>query len=172
MSVARLSHTAVLLPNGKVLVAGGADTNDINLASAELYDPSTRLWTNTGSMAVARFHNETITLRNGKVLVAGGFDDAGDPLLSAELYDPNNGVWSPAVGIGGAATASVLLPDGRALLLETQGSVPAAEIYDPASGAWTSTDAPGTNHFNALLLQNGKVLAPRGTVADEQRLCQ
>src|SRR5947207_5277650 len=72
MSMARISHSAVLLPSGKVLVAGG-ENNDTNVASAELYDPSTKSWTNTGSMAVARFNHEMILLRNGKVLVAGGF---------------------------------------------------------------------------------------------------
>jgi len=47
MSVARALHTATLLPNGKVLVAGGEDSNQTPLASAELYDPGTGTWTTT-----------------------------------------------------------------------------------------------------------------------------
>src|SRR5262249_17000215 len=117
MSVPRGAHRAVLLANGKVLVAAG-ENDFTNLPSAELYDPFTRSWTNTGSLAVARFNHEMISLRNGKVLVVGGFDDAGNPLLSAELYDPGNGLWSSAGAIAGAATASALLSDGKVLLLE------------------------------------------------------
>ena len=63
-------HTATLLPNGKVLVAGGR--NGGYLASAELYDPATGTWTND-RLAQHRAHWHTATLLpNGKVLVAGG----------------------------------------------------------------------------------------------------
>ena len=66
-----LSHTATLLPNGKVLVAGGY-LEAASLASAELYDPATGTWSATGSLATgARNHTATL-LPNGKVLVAGG----------------------------------------------------------------------------------------------------
>ena len=68
---ARNSHTATLLPNGQVLVAGGF-TGISNLASAELYDPATGLWTTTGSMATARYRHTATLLPNGQVLVAGG----------------------------------------------------------------------------------------------------
>ena len=165
LSIARISHSAVLLPNGKVLVAGGANNFFTNVTSAELYDPATRSWTNTGSMAVGRFNHQMLLLPTGKVLVVGGFDDALLPLLSAEIYDPAVGVWSPAGSIAGSAKASTLLADGRVLLLEGRGtneSSAAAEIYDPATGRWTSTGAPATNHLSAVLLQNGKVLAMGG----------
>ena len=66
MSVGRFGHTATLLPNGKVLVAGGY------IASAELYDPASGTWTNTGSMSTARAGHTATLLPNGKVLVAGG----------------------------------------------------------------------------------------------------
>ena len=65
-------HTATLLPNGKVLVAGGVVTAAILLASAELYDPATGTWTATGSLNTARYYHTATLLPNGKVLVAGG----------------------------------------------------------------------------------------------------
>ena len=68
-----LQHTATLLPNGQVLVAGG-DGITGHLATAELYDPATGMWTATGSMATARFFHTATLLPNGQVLVAGGFD--------------------------------------------------------------------------------------------------
>ena len=64
-------HTATLLPNGKVLVAGGYDSVG-SLASAELYDPASGTWTATGSLATARASHTATLLPNGKVLVAGG----------------------------------------------------------------------------------------------------
>ena len=93
MSVARFSHTATLLPNGKVLVAGGRSSFGTFLASAELYDPSSGTWATTGSMSVARdFHTATL-LPNGMVLVAGG-ESSGVVLASAELYKHGHGKGS------------------------------------------------------------------------------
>src|SRR5450432_3941075 len=71
MNFARQSHTATLLPNGQVLVAGGVSNRGV-LASAELYDPATGLWTATGSLANARELHTATLLPNGQVLVAGG----------------------------------------------------------------------------------------------------
>src|SRR5438067_2238880 len=88
----RSNHTATLLPNGQVLVAGGEESNGF-LTSAELYDPASGTWSATGSLAAARWgHTETL-LPNGKVLVAGGFIGIST-LVSAELYDPASGTWT------------------------------------------------------------------------------
>ena len=88
LTTARAEHTATLLPNGKVLVAGGDGTG--SLASAELYDPATGMWTATGSMATARvFHTATL-LSNGRVLVAGGY---GEQRLSRERGTIRSGDW-------------------------------------------------------------------------------
>ena len=75
LATARFGHTATLLPNGKVLVAGGLHQLHA-LASAELYDPATGKWTATGSLVTARSHHTATLLPNGKVLVAGGLATA------------------------------------------------------------------------------------------------
>src|SRR5205814_1398687 len=91
----RAGATATLLPNGKVLVAGGLTSGYRNyVASAELYDPSSGTWSSTGSMSVARYSATATLLQNGKVLVAGGGNDTSFYLASAELYDPSAGTWS------------------------------------------------------------------------------
>ncbi len=97
MNVAREFHMAVLLSNGKVLVMGGenlgADGRLHDLTSAELYDPATGQWTETGSMNSPHPSERAVLQSNGKVLVyEGGFDRY--PILGRELYDPATGTWT------------------------------------------------------------------------------
>ena len=82
----RQGHTATLLPNGKVLVAGGYNDSKY-LPTAQLYDPDTGIWTTTGAMSDARWLHAATLLPNGKVLVTGGQTN-GVQLARAELYDP------------------------------------------------------------------------------------
>jgi hypothetical protein len=84
MNVARLTHTATLLTNGEVLVAGGRTYAPGSLAEVELYNPSTGAWRTTGNMNTARAGHTGTLLQNGQVLVAGG-DSTG---TGAELYTP------------------------------------------------------------------------------------
>src|SRR5205823_386903 len=103
-------HTATLLQNGQVLVAGGDATG----VGAELYDPATGIWTVTGSMANRRSFATATLLPNGQVLVAGGFSDV--LLAGAELYDPATGVWT--------ATGDLNVPrDGHTATLLQNGQV-------------------------------------------------
>jgi N-acetylneuraminic acid mutarotase len=83
MNNARFDPTSYILTNGKVLVTGGANSSYLN--SAELYDPSTEIWTTIGSMNDARWYRTASVLTNGKVLVTGG-DNVSGTFHSAELY--------------------------------------------------------------------------------------
>ena len=161
-----------MLPNGKVLVAGGVN-GGVSLASAELYDPASGTWTATGSLGAARYLHTATLLPNGKVLVAGGVNDTNGTLASAELYDPASGNWSTT---GGLATArdnhtATLLPNGKVLVaggINSGNSVFAgAELYDPASGTWTATGSLNTARrlHTATLLPSGKVLVAGGQSA-------
>jgi hypothetical protein len=95
----RISSTMTLLPNGKVLVAGGLTNSGsvyTTLASAELYDPTTGTFSPTGNMTTPRLIHSAVLLTNGKVLISGGFNDANAaaPLTSAEIYDPTTGIFT------------------------------------------------------------------------------
>jgi hypothetical protein len=168
MNTARYEHTATLLPNGKVLVAGGNGVM-IALASAELYDPASGTWTTTGPLNAARYYHTATLLPNGKVLVAGGSSDTG-ALASAELYDPASGTWTNTGSLNTARElhTATLLPSGKVLVAGGENiygyPIASAELYDPVSGMWTNTGSLSTarEYHTATLLPNGQVLVAGG----------
>jgi hypothetical protein len=174
MREARQDHSAVLLANGKVLVLGGnaSDGGPARLlSSAELYDPSTGTWTDTGRLLSARTNATATLLADGRVLVAGGVSSSADrPERSAEVYDPATGTWAKtsAMRVARNGHTATLLPDGHVLVTGGQccsdPAVASSELYDPISGTWTATgalDSARRNHA-AVLLSNGKVLVYGG----------
>ena len=117
LNTARAVHTATLLPNGQVLVAGGENTTGI-LASAELYNPSTGKWTETGSMSTPRINHQATLLANGQVLVSGGHNSTG-ALASAELFNPSTGQWTTTGSMTAPRTghSALLLGNGQVLVV-------------------------------------------------------
>jgi N-acetylneuraminic acid mutarotase len=172
LSDARVLHTAALLLNGQVLVAGGWPNHNHTggaLASAELYDPATETWTFTGSMNARRVYHTSTSLLDGRVLVVGCFTDGFTN--TAELYDPATANWS----FTGSTTTphfgyhtATLLPNGMVLVAggyEGTFQISAdAELYDPATETWTPTGSLATARqaHTATLLANGKVLVAGG----------
>lgn len=168
MSAKRFAHTATLMSNGKVLVAGGLVGDEGVLTSAEVFDPSANSFTSAGSMMVARASQTATLLPNGKILMAGGFN--GDYLNSAELYDPHTGKFTPAgqMVTPRSGHVAVLLNNGKVLLAGGTGTgwtfLADAEIYDPTTDAFTSTGKMTTvrESHTATLLKDGKVLITAG----------
>ena len=120
MNVARINHTATLLSNGEVLVAGGNNNTHGYLSSAEVYNPSTGKWTLTGSMTVPRDGHDAVLLQNGQVLVAGGLNASSSgctTLAAAELYNPSTGTWTEtgSMSVGRYSFTLTLLSNGEVL---------------------------------------------------------
>jgi N-acetylneuraminic acid mutarotase len=179
LATGREEHTATLLSNGRVLVAGGTDGRGNVLASAELYDPVRDRWTSAGSMAATRIGHTATLLPSGKVLLAGGFvlPFPAPSLSSTELYDPAINTWSRAAPMIESRTrhTATLLRDGRVLVvggltvtLQDGGLFPSlpseAEIYDPKADRWSATAPMGAFRLGqtATLLADGRVLIVGG----------
>jgi hypothetical protein len=181
MREAREGHAAVRLENGQVLVLGGSNASDARparlLSSAELYDPSTGIWTETGHLKSARSGATATLLPDGTVLVTGGVSSSADrPERSAEIYDPVSRTWAKtgSMSVVRNGHTATLLPDGRVLVVGgqccTEPAVASSELYDPASGTRTATGALGSTRRNhtAVLLANGKVLVYGGDNGNSQ----
>jgi hypothetical protein len=96
MTVPRFDGSTTVLPDGKVLIAGGntmIGSAEGHTATAELYDPATGTFTATGSMNVPRMDHTATLLPNGKVLIAGGRRSNFIFNPESELYDPTTGTF-------------------------------------------------------------------------------
>jgi hypothetical protein len=178
MSTARIEHTATLLPNGKVLIAGGSLTaSDVlignGLASAEIYDPGSKTFSATGSMNEPRVSHTATLLPSGKVLIAGGRANNPDGpfpatipfgVASAEIYDPSTGLFSPTGSMiqSRATHTAMLLSNGKVLVIGGSTSSD-AELYNPTEATFSLNGSVAKLFLSTVtLLSNGKVLLAGG----------
>jgi hypothetical protein len=177
MNIRRAQHMATLVTSGPlsgmVLVVSGLDENYITQSSAELYDPNTGLWVNTGSMTIARYWDSAspAILPDGSVLVVGGTICCPYHWLNeAELYDSVSQTWTPtSTKMTTANEETILLPDGRVLVAggvsgtqPTSVNVATAELFDSSAGTWTATASMSTDralHTLTLLASDQALVA-------------
>ena len=171
----RSGQTATLLPDGKVLIAGGMRRNQDFYKSAELFDPATGKFQPTGEMSVGRVGQIAVLLRSGKVLIAGGWVGRG-ATDSVELYDPATGKFTP---IGKMTTrrgrpSATLLSNGDVLIAGGEdhdgagAQLTSAEVFHLATQQFQPT---GSMHHarishTSTLLHDGRVLVVGGFAQD------
>ena len=181
LHVARSGATAVVLTDGRVLIAGGYvplatpiqlpnGTDYLGLSSsAETFDPQTNAWSLVGSMHAARGAFALLALAHGVALAAGGCASTnqgffeGGAVNNTELFDPATGAWTIASPLPEprCGASALLLRDGRALLtggLDLQGgSVTDAFVYDEQEHAWTAAGSTVQGVSAPILLADGRV---------------
>ena len=188
MSIGRAGHTATLLPNGDVLVAGGYTkifTMALNLA--EIFSPATNSWKPASPMRYGRARHAAVLMADGRVLVIGGSTTGPDPsadgssvsrpaTVPPEIYDPKTDTWSTAATpqfdrpVDPTAT---LLKDGRLLVVGGQNlwnspdeTRENSELYDPKANRWSATSPEvrtgAREEHSATLLPDGRVLIAGG----------
>jgi N-acetylneuraminic acid mutarotase len=186
MNAERSSHTATLLPDGRVLVTGGFAGGGYALSSAEIYDPTTNTWTAAASMGLRRYRHHAIALNGDSVLIVGGRQgnidgygsmDIWGPVSSCEIYDVVNDTWSTAGSMNQnrVETGLALLPDGRVLAagginsnlymdIWAQPATATCEIYDPVTNTWSYTDSLNSarNYVRLVTMDDNSVLSIGG----------
>jgi len=174
MSTRRALHVAQLLPDGRVLVAGGrtctgppptACSSAFTTNTAEIYDPATGAWTPTASMNNNRTTTGAALLTNGSVLVPAGFPGGQN---TAESYSPATGTWTLTgnLSVFRARQGAMMLPDGDVLVAagSTGAATLTSESYDLATNTWTLAGNVAQTRFNYFYteLPNRRVLIAGG----------
>jgi len=176
MAEERGGHTATLLADGRVLIAGGGKTDEgpsqlgDGASSAEVFDQATGAFTLIGNMTAGRVGQTATLLTDGRVLITGGWTSSS-PIATAELYDPSTGAFSPTGNMTSArgAHTATLLRDGRVLIIggasdQTNAGSNTAEIYDPNTGSFVAAGSMEVARrlHSATLLPSGRVLVVGG----------
>jgi N-acetylneuraminic acid mutarotase len=163
----RREHTATLLNDGRVLVAGSQD--DLTFNSTEIYDPTSSQWVAAAPMTSGRALHSAVRLANGEVLVVGGISQGQNSpaieLASAEIYNPSTNRWTAVASMTQARTSetTTVLGDGRVLVLGAGFARGRPELYDPARNSWSIVGPPSVRSgFTATRLQNGRALVVGG----------
>src|SRR5437879_2406239 len=176
-----VAHTATLLKDGRLFIAGGTDVYGLPRASSELFDPNVNRWARAADMIHPRAGHAATLLSDGSVLVTGGETGLGifpiESLASAEIYHPTSNSWTAAAAmhVPRRMHSSFRLHDGRVLVVGGTNEAPAsplppveqvqAEVYDPQRDSWAFAGAglPPLSGQAATRMPDGMVLVTGGS---------
>ncbi len=166
LKATRSVHTATLLNDGTVLVAGGMDNGQSPLKSAEIFNPETNSFQTIPDMKTPRVGHIAVLLKTGNVLIAGGFDSR-KPTASAEIFDAKTKTFKAVenMKIARGGHVGTLLPDGKVLISGSETGEKEIEIFDEKTGSFSIAGKMSVSRLahTATLLENGKVLIAGGS---------
>jgi len=174
MHEARNGHTATLLDDGRVLVAGGAKTQRAHLASVELFDPATGTWAFAAPLHLARWQHEAVRLADGSVAVVAGRSNhdhadagSGRPVADAERFV--DGGWQPLAPLAEPRQRTALVSFGNQVTviggLSTTTATNYVESWSPGAAAWSLNEANlsvALSAHTASVLPNGDLVVIGG----------
>ena len=161
----RAGHTATLLKDGRVLIAGGQIFGGEWLIGLNLiYDPLTGAFSEAGHLQVDRRHHKAVLLQNGRVLIVGGYTGDLDRVLTIEIYDPDTNTFSTAGTSAMNPLAALLLPSGMVFFIHyDNGNIslynPDTQVFSPPTG---HSIGPSRYGATATLLDDGRVIIAGG----------
>ncbi|MRG97637.1 Kelch repeat-containing protein [Polyangium spumosum] len=168
MSTARYAATGTVLPDGRVLVAGGRNSSSAALSSAQIYNPATDAWSSAANLPAARTRHTATLLGGGRVLVAGG-STGSNTASTSYLYNPSTNAWTTGAGMSVAREehTATLLANGKVLVVGGGSGATnhkTAALYTPATNTWANTGsmAEARRLHTAVLLDDGRVLVTGG----------
>lgn len=164
MTSTRAQHTATLMNDGRVLLAGGDCLPDWESGcggSAEIYDPASATFTRTGSMSVGRYDHAAVLLPDGRVLIAGGTASRARPIFEVEVYSPQTGLFSVIGKLSSECSRCFATPldDGRVIV----GARASAEIFDPKNGSSKLIEGGVPDGARPILLPDRRIFFIGGT---------
>jgi hypothetical protein len=158
-------HSSTLLPDGRVLIAGGTSSTGGN-GTAEIWNPGTGTFTATGNLVYPRQSHGAVALGDGRILILGGDTTGPVTTATAEIYDPSTGTFTQTGSMTSPRSMPLvaLLPSGKVLAASGWSGQSTAEVFGPASGTFSLTGSPTSQHLwgNAVLLSTGRVLVAGG----------
>ena len=130
------------LPCGNVLAAGGAD-DEVAIATAELFNSITHIWSGAGVLGTGRGFAQMVCLLDGNAFLVGGVDSDGNVMASAELFNLSTSVWSPATEMASARDCFQLTKLLNGNLLAASGvdrrvTLPSEELYNVRNACWSA----------------------------------
>ena len=180
----RRGHTATLLQDGRVLIAGGTGVGPASHPPStnrnticEIYDPATNSWDRTGALNQIRIYAVAVTMNDGRVLIVGGNATVN---WREEIYDPATGTWkwTPSIGVGSVHHPPILLNDGRVLVSSTDSRpvqidekggyrthwYNSLRIFDPETETWSDPgwNGPVLQQYGVAPLKDGRLLIAGG----------
>lgn len=166
LKITRSVHTATLLNDGSVLVAGGMDNSQSPLKSAETFNPESNSFQTISDMKTPRVGHIAVLLKSGNVLIAGGFDSR-KPTASAEIFDARTRTFKAVenMKIARGGHVGTLLNDGRVLISGSETGEKEIEIFDEKNGSFSIVGKMSVSRLahTSTLLNDGKVLIAGGS---------